>query len=73
MEQNISQNDDRQPYFCKMIGNTTYVVRVHFSETAKETLEDKLKRLLLDDTMNHNVIISRSTITAQKIQFDRFV
>ena len=29
-----------QPCYRKVIGNTTYVVRVHFSETAKESLED---------------------------------
>ena len=46
MEQNVSQNDNRQPCFRKVIGNTTYVVCVHFSETAKETLEDKIKRLI---------------------------
>ena len=48
MEQNISQNDDRQPCFRKVIGNTTYVVRVHFSEMAKVTLEDRIKRLLME-------------------------
>ena len=46
MEQNANQNDNRQPCFRKVIGNTTYVVLVHFSETAKETLEDKIKRLI---------------------------
>ena len=46
MEQNVSQNDNQQPCFRKEIGNTTYVVCVHFSETAKETLEDKIKRLI---------------------------
>ena len=46
MEQNVSQNDNQQPCFRKVIGNTTYVVCVHFSETAKETLKDKIKRLI---------------------------
>ena len=46
MEQNVSQNDNQQPCFRKVIGNTTYVVRVHFSETSKETLKDKIKRLI---------------------------
>ena len=46
MEQNNNQIDNQQPCFRKVIGNTTYVVRVHFSETAKETLEDKIKRLI---------------------------
>ena len=49
MEQNVSQNDNQQPCFRKVIGNTTYVVRVHFSETAKETLKDKIKRLVREE------------------------
>ena len=52
MEQNVNQNDNRQSYFRKVIGNTTYVVRVHFSETAKETLEKKIKRMLREDMSN---------------------
>ena len=42
-------NNNAQPYFRKTIGKTTYVVRVHFSETSKETLQDKIKRLLCDE------------------------
>ena len=49
MEQNVSQNDNQQPCFRKVIGNTTYVVRVHFSETSKETIADKIKRLIGDE------------------------
>lgn len=49
MEQDISQNSNRQPCFSKLIGNTTYVVRVHFSETARETMGDKVKRLIRED------------------------
>ena len=33
----------------KMIGGTTYVVRVHFNEDAKETMKDKIKRMLEND------------------------
>ena len=58
MEQNVSQNDNQQPCFRKVIGNTTYVVRVHFSETSSETLEDKIKRLIGDeagDSTQHGV------------------
>lgn len=32
--------------FVKRIGSTTYVVAVHFSQTSKETAEDKLLRLM---------------------------
>ena len=48
MKQNNNQIDNRQPCFRKVIGNTTYVVRVHFSETSKETLWDKIKRLIVE-------------------------
>ncbi|WP_087325323.1 transposon-encoded TnpW family protein [Faecalibacterium sp. An58] len=40
--------------FSVKIENTTYVVGVHFSQTAKETLEDKMKRLMLDDVKTAN-------------------
>ena len=29
----------------KQSGKNTYIVGVHFSETAKETMEDKIKRM----------------------------
>ena len=46
MEQRVNQNNNQQPCFRKVIGNTTYVVQVHFSETTKETLRDKIMRLV---------------------------
>ena len=49
MEQN-NQIENRQSCFRKVIGNTTYVVRVHFSETSRETLKDKIKKLIRDIT-----------------------
>ena len=49
MEQNNNQIDNRQPCFRKTIGNTTYVVRVHFSETSNETLGDKIKSLIWEE------------------------
>lgn len=30
----------------RKIGNTTYKVRVHFSDTSRETMSDKIKRML---------------------------
>ena len=33
----------------KQIGGTTYVVRVHFNEDAKEIMKDKIKRLIEND------------------------
>lgn len=49
MNQNDNQNMNTQPYFCKVIGKTTYVVRVYFSESAKETLEEKIKKMIPKD------------------------
>ena len=34
----------------KKIGKTTYLVKIHFSETSKETMSDKIKRLILNDS-----------------------
>lgn len=32
-----------QPVMIKKIGKTTYRVKIHFSETSKETMSDKIK------------------------------
>lgn len=40
------------PTFRRTIGGTTYIVRVHFSETSKETLADKVKRLMVGEVKN---------------------
>lgn len=49
MNQTENQNTIAQPCYRKVIGNTTYVVRVHFSKTAKETMGDKIKRLVREE------------------------
>ena len=36
------------------LGGTTYVVCVHFSKESKDTLEDKVKRLMRDDVKAAN-------------------
>ena len=46
---NTATNTAPCPTVRKQIGKTTYIVRVHFSETAKETMEDKIKRLLREE------------------------
>ncbi len=38
------------PVMIKKIGKTTYRVKIHFSETSKETISDKIKRLILNDS-----------------------
>ena len=36
-------------FLTRHIGKTTYKVRVHLSETANETMEDKILRLIRND------------------------
>ena len=38
------------PALVKKIGKTTYKVRIHFSNTSTETMSDKIKRLILNDS-----------------------
>ena len=40
---------DNPPALIKKIGKMTYIVRVHFSTTSKETFEDKVKRMLRNE------------------------
>ena len=35
-------------------GGTTFVIGLHFSETSKDTLEDKVKKLIKKDVENGN-------------------
>ena len=40
---------ENPPALVKKIGKMTYIVRVHFSTTSKETFSDKVKRLLRNE------------------------
>lgn len=44
-----SKADSKNNSFTKRIGATTYVVNVHFSETASATAEDRLLHLIRND------------------------
>ena len=46
--ENVSAQED-PPALIKRIGGMTYIVRVHFSTTSKETFSDKVKRLLRNE------------------------
>ena len=37
------------PALVKKIGRTTYIVQVHFCRTSKETMSDKIKRMLKNE------------------------
>ena len=40
------------PVLIRKIGNTTYMVGIHFSQASKETMDDKLLRLIKNDIRN---------------------
>jgi hypothetical protein len=40
--------------FSMRMGSTTYIIGVHFSTESKNTLEDKMKRLMRDDVKADN-------------------
>ena len=44
-----STAQDNPPALVKKIGKMTYIVRIHFSETSTETMEDKIKRMLKNE------------------------
>ena len=46
--------EEHRPRLVKTIGKTTYLVTCHFSETSKETLQDKLKRMIMRDIKDGN-------------------
>ena len=45
-ENTIRATSERGGQFSRRIGSTTYLVSVHFSKTGKETIEDKIMRLM---------------------------
>lgn len=52
---NINENIEHEtPTITTKIGSTTYVVGLHFSKTSKETLQDKIKRMVLEDAKREN-------------------
>ena len=43
------------PTMRKTIGGTTYIVKAHFSKTSKDTMEDKICRLIRRDIEGGNI------------------
>jgi len=48
-------NDTETPALTRRIGNKTFEVFVHFSETSTETLTDKIMRLVHNDIQSANM------------------
>jgi hypothetical protein len=54
-----------QPHkILKRIGSTNYEVSIHFSQTSKETIEDKMLRLMLRDVKNISPSVPPNMLTA---------
>ena len=47
-------NNQQDGSFSMQMDNTTYVIGLHFSKTSRETLEDKVKRLIQRDVKDGN-------------------
>ena len=43
------------PHLVMKVGTVTYYVNVHFSKTSKETINDKIMRLIRNDIKNGNI------------------
>ncbi len=44
--------NSRYTYLTRRVGSTTYKVRVHFSESGQETMEEKIIRLIRNDALD---------------------
>ena len=49
MNNNNDMNSNETHIFKKQIGNTVYIVTPYFSKTSKETMSDKIIRLIKQD------------------------
>ena len=49
-----TQASNQSGSFSMRMDNTTYVIGIHFSKTSKETLDDKVKRLIQRDVKDGN-------------------
>ena len=47
-------NNKQDGSFSMQMNNTTYIIGLHFSKTSRETLEDKVKRLIQRDVKDSN-------------------
>lgn len=45
----MPEKKDEHPVPVKKIGKTTYRVTIHFSATSRETMSDKIKRMLRNE------------------------
>ena len=51
---NVQKNETVTPTLTLYHGNTAILIGLHFSKTSKETLNDKVKKLMRQDVKNGN-------------------
>ena len=49
-----SDEDMCLPTICKTIGGTIYVTKMHFNNTSKMNIDDKLLRLMCEDFLQND-------------------
>lgn len=54
MTKTTQVNNKQDGSFSMQMDNTTYVIGLHFSKASRETLEDKVKRLIQRDVKDGN-------------------
>ena len=55
MEQSMNKKIESN-IFTQKIGQTTYVVRFHYSENARETMQEKINRMLVNQTSHQEFL-----------------
>ena len=50
----VKKNETVTPTLTMYHGNTAILIGLHFSKTSKETLNDKVKKLMRQDVKNGN-------------------
>ena len=62
------QNNIGTATLLRRIGSTVYTVRVHFSNTSNETLEDKILRLTRNDGLESQSTDARKALCTGQSQ-----
>ena len=60
MEKMMNTKTERNT-FTKKIGQTVYVVRYHFNEDAKETMQEKINRMLVTEASRQAIQDKKKT------------
>ena len=54
-ETNKLPDKAEEPVLSLRDGNTTFLIGIHFNQSSKETLDDKVKKLIRDEVRKGNI------------------